>query len=625
MVPAMDTPDSDNTDQLPELGERIAKRLARAGLCSRRDAERWIAEGRIAVNGTVLDSPAFVVRPGDIVMADGKPIPEPEPARLWRYHKPAGLVTSARDEKGRATVFDKLPDNLPRVVSIGRLDLTTEGLLLLTNDGELARFLEMPTTGWTRRYRVRVFGEVDPVALANLQNGPVIEGVKYGPIEATLDRIQGRNAWLSVALKEGKNREIRRVMESMGLQVNRLIRVSYGPFQLGKLEEGAVEEVPKRVVREQIAPFFTGGTMSGDPDAAPSGKGSKGGKASPAKALRTEAPVKDVDKAYDRKADAGKKAPSAARPGQSRAGLERDDSFKSGGAKAGWAKADKSSFGKSHGARSSGPRAALARTGVSERPSDDVRNEDRRNEGRKTGFRPDVTPEDVDHSDAPRRTGKPTGRKSFGEKAFGAKVAGQKSFDGKPGSPRKRESGEKAFGEKSFGEKSFGKKTFGDKPDGGAGKFARNDSRGEGRSDSRKGGFRADGIRSDSEQGDSKRGDRRVEGKGPAGKGPTGKSFGGKPGAPRKRKFGEGGGFGKPEQARGQDRKSDGERFGSKPFAGKGPRPARDGGPMKPGGKPGGKPATGERTGGERGGERGKPFAAKGPRREGRPGADRRR
>ncbi len=261
----MDKTDTDLTATAPsEGGERIAKRLARAGLCSRRDAERWIAEGRVAVNSQTLTTPACVVRPGDIVQVDGKVIPEPEPARLWRYYKPAGLVTSARDEKGRETVFDNLPPELPRVVSIGRLDLTTEGLLLLTNDGELARFLELPATGWTRRYRVRVFGEVEEIKLAALAKGPTIDGVKYGPIEAVLDRIQGRNAWLTVALKEGKNREIRKVMESLGLVVNRLIRVAYGPFQLGKLEDGAVEEVPKRIVREQIANYFTGDAVVGE-------------------------------------------------------------------------------------------------------------------------------------------------------------------------------------------------------------------------------------------------------------------------------------------------------------------------------------------------------------------------
>lgn len=277
------------SDSATNGGERIAKRLARAGLCSRRDAERWIAEGRVAVNSRVLDSPACVVRPGDIVQVDGKVIPEPEPARLWRYHKPSGLVTTARDEKGRETVFDRLPADLPRVVSIGRLDLTTEGLLLLTNDGELARFLELPATGWTRRYRVRVFGEVDERQLAALEKGPTIEGVKYGPIEAVLDRVQGRNAWLTVSLKEGKNREIRKVMESLGLQVNRLIRVAYGPFQLGKLEEGAVEEVPKRVVREQIAPFF--GTPEG---AEPAESGTKQRAKARADAAVKSAPAKSA-------------------------------------------------------------------------------------------------------------------------------------------------------------------------------------------------------------------------------------------------------------------------------------------------------------------------------------------
>ncbi|MGQ9366974.1 pseudouridine synthase [Azospirillum sp. ST 5-10] len=260
----MDTPPSDTPhdplagqgDPPDSGGERIAKRLARAGLCSRRDAERWIAEGRVAVNGRTLDSPACVVSAGDVVLVDGQPIPEPEPTRLWRYHKPAGLVTTARDEKGRSTVFEKLPPGMPRVVSVGRLDLNTEGLLLLTNDGELARFLELPATGWTRRYRVRVHGTVDERQLAGLAKGPTIEGVTYGPIEAALDRVQGTNAWLTVGLKEGKNREIRKVMESLGLQVTRLIRTAYGPFQLGKLEEGTVEEVPRRVVKDQVMGFF---------------------------------------------------------------------------------------------------------------------------------------------------------------------------------------------------------------------------------------------------------------------------------------------------------------------------------------------------------------------------------
>lgn len=236
----------------PARGERIAKVLARAGLCSRREAERWIADGRVAVGGRVLTTPAVTVGVGDVVTVDGRPLPGKEPTRLWRYHKPAGLVTSHRDPQGRPTVFERLPDTLPRVVSVGRLDLASEGLLLLTNDGGLARRLELPATGWVRRYRVRVFGAIDEDRLAALDKGVTIAGVRYGPIRARLDRRQGANAWLTVAITEGKNREVRKVMEHLGLTVNRLIRVAYGPFQLGHLARGAVEEVPGKVLREQF-------------------------------------------------------------------------------------------------------------------------------------------------------------------------------------------------------------------------------------------------------------------------------------------------------------------------------------------------------------------------------------
>jgi 23S rRNA pseudouridine2605 synthase len=232
-------------------GERIAKVLARRGLCSRRDAERWIAEGRVAVGGTVLTSPAFNVADESLVTVDGKALPDAERTRLWRYHKPAGMITAARDPRGRPTVFDNLPPGLPRVISVGRLDFTSEGLLLLTNDGALARKLELPATGWTRRYRVRVHGTPDPAALAKLKNGIEVDGIRYGPIEAELERQQGSNAWLNVALVEGKNREIRKVMEKLGLVVTRLIRVSYGPFQLGNLPKAMVDELPSRVIAEQ--------------------------------------------------------------------------------------------------------------------------------------------------------------------------------------------------------------------------------------------------------------------------------------------------------------------------------------------------------------------------------------
>jgi 23S rRNA pseudouridine2605 synthase len=237
-----------------EHPERIAKLLARAGMCSRRDAERWIAEGRVSVDGDVLTTPAVTVTAENEVRVDGKPLPAPERARLWRYHKPAGLVTTHRDEKGRPTVFESLPKELPRLISIGRLDLNSEGLLLLTNDGALARRLELPSTGWLRRYKVRVHGEVEPARLAMLEKGVTIAGVSYGPIRASLERQQGSNAWIALALREGKNREVRRVLEHLGLQVTRLIRLSYGPFQLGNLARGAVDEMPKKVLAEQLGP-----------------------------------------------------------------------------------------------------------------------------------------------------------------------------------------------------------------------------------------------------------------------------------------------------------------------------------------------------------------------------------
>ena len=234
-------------------GERIAKALARAGVASRRDAEKLIEARRVTVNGQTLDTPAFLVHEGDAITVDGQPVKTPEPARLWRYHKPPGLVTTHKDPEGRPTVFAALPPSLPRVVSIGRLDLNSEGLILLTNDGGLAGTLEHPSTGWIRRYRVRVHGMVEQARLDTLRNGVTIEGLVYGPIAAELESQKGANAWVIVSLTEGKNREVRRVMESLGYIVNRLIRVAYGPFQLGRLERGAVEEVPRKVVMDQLA------------------------------------------------------------------------------------------------------------------------------------------------------------------------------------------------------------------------------------------------------------------------------------------------------------------------------------------------------------------------------------
>ncbi|MBR0818436.1 pseudouridine synthase [Bradyrhizobium liaoningense] len=245
-------PRRDEAPKPKKAGERIAKVLSRAGLASRRDAEEMVTQGRVAVNGRVINSPALDITKNDVVTVDGKPLPERERTRLFLYHKPRGLMTTHDDPEGRPTVFDNLPEGLPRLISIGRLDFNTEGLLLLTNDGGLARTLELPDTGWLRRYRVRAHGDVTQAQLDELKNGIEVEGVKYGPIEATLERDQGANVWLVFAIREGKNREVRNVCAHLGLEVNRLIRVSYGPFQLGEVPEGQVEEIRSRVLREQL-------------------------------------------------------------------------------------------------------------------------------------------------------------------------------------------------------------------------------------------------------------------------------------------------------------------------------------------------------------------------------------
>ncbi|MEO9822185.1 MAG: pseudouridine synthase [Paracoccaceae bacterium] len=239
------------SDKAPP-GDRIAKVIARAGLASRRGAEDIVRAGRVAVNGNVIDSPALNVSEADKITVDGKPLRAAEPARLWRYHKPTGLVTSAKDEKGRTTIFDKLPEDLPRVMTVGRLDINSEGLLLLTNDGELKRKLELPSTGWMRRYRVRIHGRPSDESFKPLRDGITVEGDRFQPMQITLDRQKGANAWATIGLREGKNREIRRAMEAVGLTVNRLIRLSYGPFQLGELAQGEVEEVRQRIMRDQL-------------------------------------------------------------------------------------------------------------------------------------------------------------------------------------------------------------------------------------------------------------------------------------------------------------------------------------------------------------------------------------
>jgi len=248
----------DGNGEQHKSGERIAKVIARAGLASRREAELWIAAGRVAVNGRAVASPALNVSEQDRVTVDGQPLPERERTRLFLYHKPRGLMTTHADPQGRPTIFQRLPNNLPRLISVGRLDFNTEGLLLLTNDGALARVLELPATGWLRRYRVRAHGTVTPAQLEALRDGVTISGIHYGAIDAAIERTQGSNLWLSFAIREGKNREVRNVLGHLGLEVTRLIRVSFGPFQLAELAEGAVEEVRTRVLREQLGTKLVG-------------------------------------------------------------------------------------------------------------------------------------------------------------------------------------------------------------------------------------------------------------------------------------------------------------------------------------------------------------------------------
>ncbi|HWT97334.1 MAG TPA: pseudouridine synthase, partial [Terriglobales bacterium] len=309
-----DKRDSKKTDEAAaaegSAGDRIAKVMARAGLCSRRDAEAWIAAGRVSLNGKKLSSPAVNVGPNDMVLIDGKPLPEAEKTRLFRYHKPRGLVTTAKDPEGRPTVFDNLPEGLPRVISVGRLDLNSEGLLLLTNDGELARRLELPATGWVRRYRVRVNGRIDPASLTRLAKGIEIEGIRYGAIEAVLDRQQGDNAWLTMSLTEGKNREIRKVCAFFGWTVSRLIRLSYGPFQLGHLEKGEFEEVPAKVLRDQLG--RPGGAEPLRPHQA------SGGKARPPKQRPEDSRTKRSSEERQERSSSQRPRPDDRRPGGDR-------------------------------------------------------------------------------------------------------------------------------------------------------------------------------------------------------------------------------------------------------------------------------------------------------------------
>ncbi|MEL6583065.1 MAG: pseudouridine synthase [Pseudomonadota bacterium] len=281
------------SEQTPN-GDRIAKVLARAGVASRREAERMIEAGRVTVNGRKIDSPALNVTAKDQITVDGAPLAQADRPRLFRYHKPSGLVTTARDEKGRKTVFDALPPELPRLMSVGRLDLNSEGLLLLTNDGELKRKLELPSTGWVRKYRVRAKGRADATGLERLRKGITVEGERFQPMSIEEDSAQGANAWFTVGLREGKNREVRRAFEAIGLEVNRLIRTSYGPFQLGQLGRGDVEEIKSKVLRDQL------GVKIAAEDAAPL-------KADPGQSLRAKRPAGGTPRAKPRRPGPGSK------------------------------------------------------------------------------------------------------------------------------------------------------------------------------------------------------------------------------------------------------------------------------------------------------------------------------
>ncbi|MCZ0961119.1 pseudouridine synthase [Paracoccus benzoatiresistens] len=511
--------------------DRIAKVMARAGIASRREAERMITEGRVTVNGKKIDSPALDVLPTDRITVDGKKLDEPQETRLWLYYKPIGLVTSEADEKGRQTVFDALPRDLPRVMTVGRLDLNSEGLLLLTNDGELKRRLELPSTGWLRRYRVRVNGTPSDLTFAPLRRGVTIEGEDFAPMEIKLDSQQGANAWLTVGIREGKNREIRRAMAHVGLQVNRLIRIGYGPFKLVGMEKNEVVEVKRRVLRDQLGGLLTGEeTAPKDREMRP--RGAEGPRKprreegeGPRRAPRPLAAGEEGERRFARK-------PAGPRDDADRPARSWGD--KPGKPRFGGDDADRPRFrGKPGAAREDGDRPARQWSGKPRpegaedrprfaKPARDGQGGNWRRDGDKPGFKP-------------RSEGRPEGERGFKPRGEG-KPGGERGFKPRGEGRPEGERGFKPRGEgKPGGERGF-------KP------------RGEGRPEGER-GFKP-----------------RAEGK-PGGFGPRGD---GKPGGDRK-PFGKPGG---PKPARGGSG-DQGSRFTDKPRG----RPAG-----KPGGRPGGKP-----------------------------------
>ncbi|MFH6783174.1 MULTISPECIES: pseudouridine synthase [Methylobacterium] len=615
--------------------ERIAKAIARAGIASRRDAEAMILEGRVTLNGQRLDSPAMNVTPDDRITIDGEPLPTRERTRLWLFHKPRGVVTTARDPEGRQTVFDVLPEDLPRVVAVGRLDINTEGLLLLTNDGGLAKVIAHPETGWLRRYRVRAFGDVDQAMLDGLRKGVTIDGMEYGPIEATIDRAQGDNVWLTLGLREGKNREVKRILEHLGLSVNRLIRLSFGPFQLGDLEVGLVEEIRTRVLKDQlghslaeqagvdfISPVREPIAAFGSPKAA-------------ARKAAQEAGLQNAPRGRDPARPQFGKPPGA--PAARRGPLPpprtawRDSEAEAAG--------DLPNRGRVHrrgdspqeiraamadaprkrvGAIASGDRRVLVERLVPQ-PQEEAAPH-RRTKFRDADGAPDRAPRGDDRpmrrdrdGDAPQRGPRGGGNFSGAKAGLGDDGGRGRGFGRSGGRP---EGGAgRSFEGRSGGGRSFGA---------GGGESRAFDKRGEGRSFGSEGrgpGGRGEGRGFGGKGGDGrpfggKGGDGRSfggkggEGRGPGGRGGEGRSFGAKPGGG---KSFEGKSFG-------------GKSFGGKPggksfgkpgggsFAGKGE--GRPGGGGRPGAKSFGKPGGGFRSGGAGG-------AKPGGRPGGRPGGGR--
>ncbi|MBY5554590.1 pseudouridine synthase [Rhizobium leguminosarum] len=627
--------------------ERISKVMARAGVASRRDIERMIMEGRVTLNGRVLDTPVVNVTLADRIEVDGVPIRGIERTRLWLYHKPTGLVTTNADPEGRSTVFDNLPEELPRVMSIGRLDINTEGLLLLTNDGGLARALELPATGWLRRYRVRAHGEIDQDALDKLKDGIAVDGVLYGSIEATLDRTQGSNVWITMGLREGKNREIKNVLGALGLDVNRLIRISYGPFQLGDLPEGHVVEVRGRTLRDQLgprlieeakanfdAPIYNAAAVAAEEEVEP---------AAPEK---RERPRRDEDKReralsrLDTKRD--DRHGGARKEDDRRDGGRRDDEkpkrpqplgqrrsanvWMAPGARPLGEKAAAKAAKNAQTARRRGEQAPAKNDRIEDRPRTQVnrvREEDgewiRSSEqprgkdegegfGRKRSFGDRPAREDRGSGDRPARGDRPfSDRPSRGDRPFGDKPRGDRKpraeGDERPRAARssagegrsERPRGDRPFGDRPpRGDRPFGDKPRGDrKPraDGDERPRAARSSAGEGRSER---------VRSDRPSGDRpSRGDR------PFGDKPRGDRRPREDGDERPRPARSFAGEGRSERPRGERSFGDkpsgdkprGKGFGAKPggaksFSGK-PKGAKPGGDRPGGDRPAGGPSRG--------------------------------